>query len=258
MSYQDIIVETRRGVGLITLNRPKALNALCANMVAELGQALDDLEADPKIGCLVLTGSEKAFAAGADITEIGDKSYLEMYSDDFITKYWERVARCQKPTIAAVSGYALGGGCEVALMCDMILASETAKFGQPEINIGTIPGAGGSQRLARTIGKAKTMDMCLTGRMMDAPEAERAGVAARVLPSDGFVDAAVEIAQTIADKSQPIAAMAKEAVTKGFEMSLAEGIRFERRLFHSTFATEDQSEGMTAFVEKRAAEFKNR
>lgn len=258
MAYENIIVETRGGVGLITFNRPKALNALSAGLIADLGNALDELEADKAIGCIVLTGSEKAFAAGADITEIANRSYLEMYSDDFIADGWERVARCHKPIIAAVAGYALGGGCEIALMCDFIVAAETAKFGQPEIMIGTIPGAGGSQRLARTIGKAKTMDMCLTGRNMDATEGERAGIVARIVPAPDLIEETVKIAQGIADKSQPIVAMGKEAINKAFETSLAEGIRFERRLFHATFATEDQTEGMAAFVEKRQPSFKNK
>ncbi len=258
MAYDNIIVEIRGGVGLVTFNRPKALNALSAGLIADLVNALDTLEADNSIGCIVLTGSEKAFAAGADITEIAGRSYLEMYSDDFIADGWERVARCQKPIIAAVAGYALGGGCEIALMCDFIIAADTAKFGQPEIMIGTIPGAGGSQRLARTIGKAKTMDMCLTGRNIGAEEAERAGIVARIFAAADLVDEVIKIAQGIADKSQPIVAMGKEAVNKAFETSLAEGIRFERRLFHATFATEDQTEGMAAFVEKRQPSFKNK
>ena len=258
MEYENILVERRGGVGLVTFNRPQALNALSAGLIADLGAALDALEADAGIGCIVLTGSEKAFAAGADITEIAGRTYLEMYSDDFIATGWERVARATKPVIAAVAGYALGGGCEIALMCDFILAAETAKFGQPEIRIGTMPGAGGSQRLARAIGKAKTMDMCLTGRNMGAEEAERAGIVARILPAETLIDEAVAIAQTIADHSQPIAAMVKEAVNKAYETTLAEGVRFERRLFHATFATEDQTEGMAAFVEKRPAKFKNR
>lgn len=258
MAYENIIVETKNGVGLITFNRPKTLNALSSGLIADLGAALDDLEADEAVGCIVLTGSEKAFAAGADITEMADKTYLEMYEDDFIATGWERVARCTKPVIAAVGGYALGGGCEIALMCDFIIAADTAKFGQPEIMIGTIPGAGGSQRLARAIGKAKTMDMCLTGRNIDAEEAERAGIVARIVPAADLVDEAVKTAQEIAAKSRPIAAMVKEAVNKAYETSLAEGIRFERRLFHATFATEDQKEGMAAFVEKRQPSFKNR
>ncbi|MCZ6604991.1 MAG: enoyl-CoA hydratase [Alphaproteobacteria bacterium] len=258
MAYDNIIVEKRGGVGLVTFNRPKALNALSAALIAELIAALDEFEADPQIGCIVLTGSQKAFAAGADIAEIAARGYAEMYGDDFIAARWERVARTAKPIIAAVAGYALGGGCEIALMCDFIVAADTAQFGQPEINIGTIPGAGGSQRLARAIGKAKTMDMCLTGRNMGAEEAERAGIVARVVAADALLDEAVAIAQTIAEKSQPIAAMAKEAINNAFETGLTPAIRFERRLFHATFATEDQKEGMSAFLEKRKPAFKNR
>lgn len=258
MSFENIIVEKREAVGLITLNRPKALNALCNALVAELGQALDDMEADDAIGCVVLTGSEKAFAAGADIKEMQSQSYMDAYLADFITTGWERVTTCRKPIIAAVSGYALGGGCEVAMMCDMILAADTAKFGQPEISIGTIPGAGGTQRLTRAAGKSKAMDMVLTGRMMDADEAERSGLVSRVVPADELVEEAMKTAAKIASMSRPIAIMAKEAVNRAFESTLSEGVRFERRLFHSTFATEDQKEGMAAFAEKRKPVFKNR
>ena len=258
MPYSHIIAEKKGRVGLITLNRPKALNALSDALIGELGQALDAFEADDGVGAIVLTGSEKAFAAGADILEMKDRSYIDVYSSDFITRGWERVAHCRKPVIAAVAGYALGGGCEIAMMCDFILAAENAKFGQPEITIGTLPGAGGTQRLARFVGKSKAMEMCLTGRMMDAAEAERAGLVSRVLPTENLLDEALKVAERIAGLSQPIVMMAKEAVNRAYETTLAEGIRFERRLFHSTFATEDQKEGMTAFSEKRKPDFKNR
>jgi len=258
MAYQNILVETRGRVGLITLNRPKALNALSSALIAELGTALDAFEADDNVGAIVLTGSEKAFAAGADIKEMKDQSYVDAYLRDFITNGWERITTCRKPIIAAVAGYALGGGCEVAMMCDFILAAETAKFGQPEITIGTIPGSGGTQRLTRFVGKSKAMEMCLTGRMMDAAEAERAGLVSRIVPAADLVDEAVKTAQRIADMSRPVAMMVKEAVNRAYETTLAEGIRFERRLFHSSFALEDQKEGMSAFVEKRQPQFKNR
>jgi len=257
MAYEHVIVETKNKVGVITLNRPKALNALCGALMDELEIALDELEANDDIGCIVVTGSEKAFAAGADITEMKDMSYMDAYKADFITRNWERLARARKPTIAAVAGFALGGGCEVALMCDIIIAAETAKFGQPEITLGVPPGAGGTQRLARYIGKAKTMDMCLTGRMMGAEEAERAGLVARVVPADRLLDEALQAADKIASLSGPATMMVKEAVNRAFETTLAEGVRFERRLFHAAFATEDQKEGMAAFVEKRAAEWEN-
>ncbi len=257
MAYEHVIVEIRNKVGVITLNRPKALNALCGALMDELETALDELEANDDIGCIVVTGSEKAFAAGADIAEMKDMSYMDAYKADFITRNWERLARVRKPTIAAVAGFALGGGCELALMCDIIIAAETAKFGQPEITLGVPPGAGGTQRLARSIGKAKTMDMCLTGRMMGAEEAERAGMIARVVPADRLLDEALEAANKIAALSGPATMMVKEAVNRGFETTLAEGVRFERRLFHAAFATEDQKEGMAAFVEKRAAKWKN-
>ncbi len=257
MAYEHVIVEIKNRVGVITLNRPTALNALCAALMDELETALDELEANDDIGCIVVTGSEKAFAAGADITEMKDMSYMDAYKADFITRSWERLARARKPTIAAVAGFALGGGCEIALMCDIIIAAETAKFGQPEITLGVPPGAGGTQRLARSIGKAKTMDMCLTGRMMGAEEAERAGMVARVVPADRLLDEALEAANKIAALSGPATMMVKEAVNRGFETTLAEGVRFERRLFHAAFATEDQKEGMAAFVEKRAAKWKN-
>jgi enoyl-CoA hydratase len=258
MTYENIIAERRGRVGLITLNRPKAMNALCAALVRELGQALADFESDAKIGAIVVTGSERAFAAGADIKEMKDRSFQDVFATDFITTDWEKLAACRKPTIAAVAGFALGGGCELAMMCDIVIAAETAKFGQPEITIGTIPGAGGTQRLTRAIGKAKAMDLVLTGRMMDAGEAERAGLVARIVPADKLLDEALEIAAKIAGHSLPIAMMAKEAVNQAFEMGLAQGIRFERRMFHATFGTDDQKEGMRAFSEKRKPDFQHR
>ncbi|HWA51194.1 MAG TPA: enoyl-CoA hydratase [Dongiaceae bacterium] len=258
MSFNTILLEKRDRVGLITLNRPKALNALCAELVAELEQALNELESDPGIGAIVVTGSEKAFAAGADIKEMKDRSFIDVFTSDFITKGWERLSQCRKPTIAAVAGYALGGGCEIAMMCDLIIAAENAKFGQPEITIGTIPGAGGTQRLTRALGKAKAMDLVLTGRMMDAAEAERSGLVARVVPADKLLEEALGAAAKIASFSLPATLMAKEAVNRAFETSLAEGLKFERRLFHSTFATSDQKEGMSAFAEKRPPNFKHR
>jgi enoyl-CoA hydratase len=256
--YNNILVERRGRIGLITLHRPQALNALNAALVAELGAALDDLEGDPAIAAIVLTGSDKAFAAGADIKEMADKTYMRAYAEDFITRGWERVAQCRKPVVAAVAGFALGGGCEVAMMCDIIIAAENARFGQPEINLGTMPGAGGTQRLPRFIGKAKAMDMCLTGRMMEAAEAERLGLVSRVVPGDKLLDEAMAVAARIAELSAPIAMMVKESVNRAFETTLAEGVRFERRLFHSTFATEDQKEGMDAFIAKRKPAFRNR
>jgi enoyl-CoA hydratase len=257
MAYENIEIETNGHVGVITLNRPKALNALCDALVAELGHALDAFEADENVGCIVLTGSEKAFAAGADIKEMAEKSYMDAYLADFITVGWERVTKCRKPVIAAVAGYALGGGCELAMMCDFIIAADNAKFGQPEITIGTIPGAGGTQRLTRFVGKSKAMEMVLTGRMMDAQEAERAGLVSRVVPLDSLMDEAMKAADTISGLSRPVVMMAKESVDRAYETTLAEGVRFERRLFHSTFATADQKEGMSAFVEKRQPNFKN-
>ena len=258
MAYENILVETRGRVGLITLNRPKALNALCGALIDELGRALDAFEADDDIGCVLLTGSDKAFAAGADIKEMIDKSYMDAYGEDFITGGWERLAGMRKPVIAAVAGYALGGGCEIAMMCDFIIAAESARFGQPEITLGTIPGAGGTQRLTRTVGKSKAMDLCLTGRMMDAAEAERCGLVARVVPAERLIDEALAAAEKIASHSRPIAMMAKESVNRAYETTLAEGIRFERRVFHSTFATEDQKEGMRAFVDKRKPTWSHR
>jgi enoyl-CoA hydratase len=258
MIYENIKVETRGAVGVIALHRPKALNALCAALIRELGQALDVFEADAAIGAIVLTGGEKAFAAGADIKEMQPKDHMDVYLQDFITDGWERITTCRKPVIAAVSGFALGGGCEMAMMCDFILADETAKFGQPEITIGTIPGAGGTQRLPRYVGKSKAMEMVLTGRMMDAEEAERAGLVSRIVAKDSLLDEAVKVAGRIAGLSRPSVFMAKESVNRAYESSLAEGIRFERRMFHSTFGTEDQKEGMAAFIEKRKPAFKNR
>ena len=256
--YQNIIVERRNAVGIVTLNRPAALNALNAALISELAAALDELEDDAAVGAIVLTGSEKAFAAGADVKEMVGKSYPEIYCEDFITRGWERVGQCRKPVVAAVAGFALGGGCEVAMMCDIVVAAETARFGQPEIQLGTMPGAGGTQRLPRFIGKAKAMDLCLTGRMMDAAEAERAGLVSRIVPPDKLMEEAIAVAERIGRMSRPIAMMVKEAVNRAFETTLAEGVRFERRLFHSTFATEDQKEGMAAFVAKRQPDFKNR
>jgi len=257
-TFEYIIVESKGAVGIITLNRPKMLNALSFGVFREIAAAVDDLEADDKIGCILLTGSEKAFAAGADIKEMQPKSFIDMFSSDFTAIGGDRVATCRKPTIAAVSGYALGGGCELAMMCDIIIAADTAKFGQPEITIGTLPGAGGTQRLARSIGKAKTMDLILSGRMMDAAEAERAGLVARVVPAAELLSETLKLAQKIAGMSRPVALMAKEAVNQAFETGLTEGLRFERRLFHASFATEDQKEGMNAFAEKRQPSFKNR
>lgn len=258
MAYENILVETRGHVGLITLNRPQALNALSSGLVDDLGRALDGFEDDDGVRAIVITGSEKAFAAGADIKEMADKSFVDCYVGEFITKGWERVTTCRKPIIAAVAGYALGGGCEVAMMCDIIIAADNAKFGQPEITLGVIPGAGGTQRLARAVGKAKAMDMILTGRQMDAAEAERVGLVSRVVSVDSLLEETLKAAERIADMSLPVSMMAKESVNRAFESSLAEGIRFERRMFHATFALEDQKEGMTAFVEKRQPSFKNR
>ncbi len=257
MNYENILVESRAAVGLITLNRPKALNALCDALIRELGQALDAFEGDDKIGAIVLTGSDKAFAAGADIKEMQGRDYMDVYLGDFV-KSWERVSLCRKPVIAAVAGFALGGGCELAMMCDTIIAADSARFGQPEIILGVMPGAGGSQRLTRFVGKAKAMDMILTGRMMDAAEAERSGLVSRVVPAAQLVEEAVKIAAQIASFSRPSVLMAKESINRAYETTLVEGVRFERRLFHSLFATLDQKEGMAAFVEKRKPVFKNR
>jgi enoyl-CoA hydratase len=257
MAYENIISEIRDAVGLITLNRPKALNALNAQLIDELNHALFIFQEDPAIGCVVLTGSEKAFAAGADIREMKDKTFTEVYLGNFLSN-WDRIAAFRKPMIAAVSGYCLGGGCELALTCDFIIASSTAVFGQPEITLGIIPGSGGTQRLAKSIGKAKAMDMILTGRLMEATEAESCGLVARVVSPEKLLDEALSAASKIASFSQPVVMMAKEAVNRAFETSLEEGLRFERRLIHSMFALEDQKEGMAAFVEKRKPVFKNR
>jgi enoyl-CoA hydratase len=256
-TFEYIIVESKGAVGIITLNRPKMLNALSFGVFREIAAAVDDLEADDKIGCILLTGSEKAFAAGADIKEMQPKSFIDMFSSDFAAIGGGRVATCRKPTIAAVSGYALGGGCELAMMCDFIIAADNARFGQPEIKLGVIPGIGGTQRLTRAVGKAKAMDLILTGRMMDAAEAERSGLVARVVPVADLMVEAMTAAETIASMSLPSVLAAKEAVNRSFETSLAEGVRFERRVFHALFATKDQKEGMAAFVEKRPAKFSN-
>jgi enoyl-CoA hydratase len=256
MDYQTLLVETHGRVGLITLNRPQALNALNSALLGEVNQALDAFEADPTIGCIVITGSEKAFAAGADIKEMAELTYPHTYMADFFSG-WEKVSGRRKPMIAAVAGFALGGGCEFAMMCDFIIAADNAKFGQPEINLGVIPGAGGTQRLTRAIGKAKAMDLCLTGRLMDVNEAERSGLVARIVPLADLMTEVMKAADAIAAKSLPSALMAKETVNRAFEVTLAEGVRFERRLFSSLFATQDQKEGMAAFVEKRKPDFKN-
>ena len=257
MAYETILVESKNRVGVITFNRPKALNALCAQLISELNDALDGYEADAGIKAIVITGSERAFAAGADISEMQDKDFIAVTRDDFIEP-WERITRCRKPVIAAVAGYALGGGCELAMMCDIIIAAEGAKFGQPEITLGTIPGSGGTQRLTRAVGKSKAMDMILTGRMMDAEEAMSAGLVSRITTADNLLDEAMAVAGRIAEMSLPVLAMAKEAVNRAFEVTLSEGVRFERRLFQSTFATDDRKEGMAAFVEKRKANFNDR
>jgi enoyl-CoA hydratase len=257
MTYETILVETKGKVGIVRLNRPQALNALNAQLNRELSAAIDGFEADANIACVVITGSEKAFAAGADIKEMQTKSYMDAFKGDFAAD-WDRVARMRKPVIAAVAGFALGGGCELAMMCDMIIAADNAKFGQPEIKLGVIPGIGGTQRLTRAIGKAKAMDLNLTGRMMDAAEAERAGLVARVVPAASLMDEAMKAAEAIAGMSQVALMVAKEAVNVAFETTLREGIRFERRTFHALFATHDQKEGMTAFVEKRKPNFQDR
>ncbi len=258
MAYETIKTETRGAVELITLNRPQALNALNSQLVDELGAALDNAEANKTIRCIVLTGSEKAFAAGADIKEMQPKSYMDAYGEDFITRNWERVTRCRKPVIAAVAGFALGGGCELAMMCDFIIAGDNAKFGQPEIKLGVMPGSGGTQRLTRFVGKSKAMEMCLTGRMMDAAEAERSGLVSRVVPAADLLAEAMKVAEAISEMSLPIVMMAKESVNRAYETTLAEGVRFERRLFHSMFATADQKEGMAAFIDKRKPKFEHR
>ena len=257
MSYETILTSTDGRVGLITLNRPKALNALNDQLMDELGAALLSVVADNNISCIVITGSEKAFAAGADIGMMSKYNFTDVYKSDYITKNWETIRKIRKPVIAAVAGYALGGGCELAMMCDFIIAADNAKFGQPEIKLGIIPGAGGSQRLPRAVSKSKAMDMCLTARMMDANEAERAGLVSRVVAADKLLEETMAAAKTIGEMSLPIVMMVKESINASFESSLSEGIHFERRLFHSTFATEDQKEGMAAFVEKRPAKFKH-
>ena len=257
MAFETILLDIHGKVGLITLNRPQALNALNAQIVGEINQALDQLERDANIGCVVLTGSAKAFAAGADIKEMAELQYPQIYVDDLFSDA-DRIANRRKPIIAAVSGFALGGGCELAMMCDFILAADNAKFGQPEINLGVLPGMGGTQRLTRAVGKAKAMELCLTGRLMGAEEAERAGLVARIVPQAELVEEALKIAATIASKSIPVSMMLKESVNRAFEVTLSEGVRFERRVFHAAFATEDQKEGMAAFIAKREAQFNDR
>ena len=258
MSYELIQVRTEaEKVGIITLNRPKQLNALNSELMVEMGTALKIFDADPHIGCIILTGNEKAFAAGADIGAMATSSYADVYKSDYITRDWETLRSIRKPIIAAVSGFALGGGCEVAMMCDIIIAADNARFGQPEIKLGIIPGAGGTQRLPRAIGKAKAMDLALTGRMMDAQEAERAGLVSRVVPLDKLMDEALSAALSICDYSQMAVMSAKESINRAFESSLSDGVMFERRMFHALFATEDQKEGMDAFVNKRKPVFKN-
>ena len=258
MSYKFITVEQKDRVALLTLNRPRQLNALNPELMQELGQALQAADADAGTGAIVITGNEKAFAAGADIGVMKDYGYMDAFMGDYITRDWEHIRRVRKPVIAAVAGYALGGGCELALMCDIVIAAETARFGQPEINLGVMPGAGGTQRLPRAVGKAKAMDMCLTARMMDAAEAERAGLVSRVVPADKLMEEALAVAAKIASYSAPVAMMLKESINRAYETALSEGILFERRLFHSMFALEDQKEGMAAFLEKRKPVFKNK
>ena len=258
MSYEFITVEMKARVGVITLNRPKQMNALNAKLMQELGRALRAFDADAGVGAIVIAGNEKAFAAGADIAAMKDFSYMDAYLGDYITRDWEDILSIRKPVIAAVAGYALGGGNEVAMMCDIVIAADNAKFGQPEVNLGALPGSGGTQRLPRAVGKAKAMDLCLTARMMDAQEAERAGLVSRVVPPDKLMDEALAVAQKIAGYSLPVVMMIKEAVNRAYETALSEGVLFERRLFHSSFALEDQKEGMAAFFEKRKPTFKNR
>jgi enoyl-CoA hydratase len=258
MGYEFILTETRGRVALITLNRPRQMNALNPTLMQELGKALYGFDSDDGIGAIVITGNEKAFAAGADIGVMQNFGYLDAYKSNYITRDWEHIRNIRKPVIAAVAGYALGGGCELAMMCDIVIAADSAKFGQPEINLGTFPGAGGTQRLPRAVGKAKAMDLCLTARMMDAQEAERAGLVSRVVPAGKLMEEAIAVAEKIASYSLPVAMMAKEAINRAYETTLAEGVRFERRLFHASFALEDQKEGMAAFVEKRKPKFKHR
>jgi enoyl-CoA hydratase len=257
-TFEYVIVEIKAAVGIITLNRPKMLNALSFGVFKEIARAVDALEADENVGCILVAGGEKAFAAGADIKEMQPKTFIDIFSSDFASIGGDRMARCRKPTIAAVSGYALGGGCELAMMCDIIIAADTAKFGQPEITLGTIPGIGGTQRLTRAVGKSKAMDLCLTGRMMDAAEAERSGLVSRVVPAERLMEEALTAAEKIASMSRPAAEMAKSAINRAFETPLSEGLELERNLFHSTFALEDRSEGMAAFIEKRKPFNKNR
>ena len=257
MAYETIIVETKGRVGIVRLNRPNALNALNAQLIEDMRTALDKLEADDGIGAIVITGSDKAFAAGADIKEMQSKTYMSAYKEDFISR-WDRVGLCRKPVIAAVAGFALGGGCELAMMCDIIIAADSAKFGQPEIKLGVMPGSGGTQRLIRQVGKSKAMEMCLTGRMMDAAEAERANLVARVVPAASLMEEAMKTAEIIASMSLPIAMMTKETINRAYETPLTEGIRFERRVFHSQFSVADQKEGMAAFIEKRKANFQHK
>jgi enoyl-CoA hydratase len=258
MAYANILVETHGKVGLIRLNRPQALNALNDALMNELSEQLTAFDADASINCMIVTGNEKAFAAGADIVAMAGYDYMDVYKGDFITRNWEQLRRIRKPIIAAVAGYALGGGCELAMMCDFIIAADSAKFGQPEIKLGTIPGAGGTQRLTRAVSKAKAMDMCLTARMMDAAEAERAGLVSRVVAADKLIEEALAAATVVASMSQPMVMMIKEAINRAYETPLSEGLQFERRLFHSTFATADQKEGMRAFIEKRAPHFNDK
>lgn len=258
MNYEHVIVERRGKVGLIKMNRPDQLNALSSYLTAEVTAALAEFTADSDINAIVLTGGEKAFAAGADISEIKDKLFVDLYDNDFVETNWESIARCKKPVIAAVSGFALGGGCEIAMMCDFIIAAENARFGQPEIKLGVIPGAGGSQRLAKFIGKSKAMDMCMTGRMMNAQEAERSGLVSRVVPTEELLDTAISVASEIAEYSQPVARLIKDVVNNAFETNLSEGLRYERKVFQAIFSTEDQKEGMNAFLEKRKPDFKNK
>jgi enoyl-CoA hydratase len=257
MTYENIVVETKGRVGIIRLNRPQALNALNKALVAELTQAIEAFDADDKIGCMLIAGSDKAFAAGADIKEMADKPFIEAYLGDFVSN-WDAVAHARKPIVAAVAGFALGGGCELALQSDVVIAADNAKFGQPEIKLGVIPGIGGTQRLTHAVGKAKAMDLILTGRMMDAAEAEKSGLVARVVPAANLMDEAMKVADTIANMSLPSVLAAKEAVNRAFESGLSEGVVFERRIFHALFATEDQKEGMKAFVEKRPPKWKNK
>ena len=258
MSYEFITTEVKGRVALITLNRPKQLNALAPKLMQELGAAMYGFDADDGIGAIVITGNEKAFAAGADIGAMKDFDFMHAFKSDYITRDWEHIRNVRKPMIAAVAGYALGGGCELAMMCDLVIAAESAKFGQPEINLGTFPGSGGTQRLPRAVGKAKAMDLCLTARMMDAAEAERAGLVSRVVPAGRLMEEAMAVAEKIASYSLPVAMMAKEAINRAYETTLSEGVRFERRLFHASFALEDQKEGMAAFVEKRKPRFRHR